>query len=178
MSDQNQKMSRAAKSEAAANSASESTGETPPLPAAAATGPDISAVLSRLDAMQGQIESLTRDNESLARHNRELLERVASRVAPAVPAGTTVAIIQEDQVAKLEQRLAKLEREQDLKREALEQGREKFQVSMAGEPRMTRIVGSDGGPTVAKAKYEEYFGITAILDPQKQIQVKPLSAAA
>jgi len=64
----------------------------------------------------------------------------------------------------------------DQKEVELLEGDRKFNCWIDGENRMRKVVGA-ANEVYAKAKFQEYFGITAIANPKKQIQCSPFEAA-
>lgn len=153
---------------AATVAASDAPAGLPAAPAApAATVDDVAALRAQLA-------------EATANTDAKIQAAVAAAVGAAL-AGISHPAKPSDDAATVDQLLAKMDRERKEREEAkskidawLESGPLKFDISMTNEPRMNRRVGGVSQDE-AQAKYMRFFGITAIVDPGKRINVTAVS---
>jgi len=130
------------------------------------------ATLDDVAALRAQLAEATANNDA----------KIQAAVAAAV--GAALAHLshptRNNDEATAEQLLVRMEKERKDREAAnakiedwLESGPEKFDISMTNEPRMNKRVGGVSQDE-AHAKYMRYFGITAIVDPQKRVSVAPV----
>lgn len=81
-----------------------------------------------------------------------------------------------DAALRAERRAEEESDRQQNDKKLLQSGEVQFEISMFGEPRMTRTVGG-GSEYEAEAKYKRYFNITGVQGGQARIIIKPLSPA-
>jgi hypothetical protein len=134
-------------------------------PVVEAEGSDVAKQLAEMRAL---LESQAAEINSLRKQVNE------SQTAPVVVAA---AMAKPDPTKVLDEKLDALKAQSDKIEEELLAGGQLFDCSMNGEPRMSKRVGGADG-LHAKAKYEKYFGIRAVSDPNKAISVSPVAAAA
>lgn len=157
--------------------APEGAGETGAAPAApAAPAPSTPAP----PAATGSTRAITQQDlqDALdardAAHARELRDiRALLEGKPVAPAPDAVAKAQ----AKLDGILGSIQSASDAALATLREGPHQFNVNMDGEPRMNEVVGAVD-ELHAEAKFRAYYGIRAVLDPDKKINVGRIEKVA